>query len=300
MRILVASYPRCGSTMLFRAIAGLPPGSTTPKGHPDICQLLFRDPMKSSAGNEELTRLPRWPHVCDFAHMPGAPFLKTHSPAPAMLPKDVRAIYTFADPVSAVLSMTQKRWDRLSWFAAGYRADEPPAIFEEDAFGFERVFESWTGPKPYRVLALRYETLWQHRKILEDYLGRRIVLPRRRARTTVVPPELERRLRDVYGSLIEKVRSFPDAKLIETMNAGSGRGEWVEYIPPRLWPRLENAHSFRLEVSRGMAHIIASVGAEACFRALYLVPRVRPALRRGIRSLLRPLWPQAVLHKLGL
>ena len=79
-RVLVASIPRCGSTLLFRAAAGWPMGSTFPR------------------------RCGRCAFLPDFGEIPDRPFLKTHYPAPDELPADIRVVFLFGDPVRAVLA----------------------------------------------------------------------------------------------------------------------------------------------------------------------------------------------------
>ena len=102
-RVLIASVPRCGSTYLLRSLAGLPQGNTTPKHK-----------SKHIAFVRDLNSLPR------------SRFLKTHSTAPETLPDDVRTVFLFGDPISAVVSTHEKRNTRDHWLNCGYSAEEEP------------------------------------------------------------------------------------------------------------------------------------------------------------------------------
>lgn len=189
IRVLVASVPRCGSTYLFRSIAKLPPGGRFPRD--DGCTF---------------TR--------NLSPLPEKPFLKTHGLAPPSLPDDVRAVFLFGDPICAVVSTRQNRFNAGHFRNCGYNGTVAPDIYERDDLGYERIFDSWTGSHEYPVLALRYETLNQHQGLLSRFLGRRVRLRPRRARGTSVPDELRSQLITVYGRFVEKVDRAPDATVL--------------------------------------------------------------------------------------
>lgn len=199
MRVLIASIPRCGSTLLLRAIAGFPPGSNTP-------------------------RVPYCAFVRDLERLPDVPFLKTHSLAPKELPTDVRAIFLIGNPIRAIVSTRQKRFDRNHFENCGYFEDELPDIYARDDLGYEKIFDTWTSEHPYPVLAIRFESLWEHEELVSRYLGRGIILPPKRERATKVPNEIRLQLSNVYGRLAEKIAHFPDAKLIQGSTAGGHAG----------------------------------------------------------------------------
>jgi len=50
-------------------------------------------------------------------------------------------------------------------------------IFMEDAINFEGMFDSWCRRNNYPVMCIKYETLYENRKIIESFIGKRIVLP---------------------------------------------------------------------------------------------------------------------------
>lgn len=146
----------------------------------------------------------------DFSQFPEKPFLKTHYPAPVELPPDVRVLFLFGDPVRAVLSTLHNRhtWGHFRY--CGYEGDEWPDIYNEDALGYERIFDSWTAEHSYPVLALRFERLWAYQSLVEDFIERPLALPPFRSRTTEPPREQAEHLRDVYSGLVDKVSAAPD------------------------------------------------------------------------------------------
>lgn len=179
-QVLVASVPRCGSTLLFRAVAGHPPGRHFPRGNKD-CQF-----------------------ITSLDNIPDTPFLKTHSPAPEELPNDLRVIFIFGNPIQAVWSTWEKRFKRRHFEICGYRGEEPPDILHRDDLGYERIFDSWMQIQSPQVARIRYERLWENKHLIEEFIGRPIVLPPHRTRQTDVPAETRRLLATTYASLCEK------------------------------------------------------------------------------------------------
>jgi len=184
-RILVASMPRCGSTLLIRAIGGFGVGSTMPKS--SSCRF-----------------------VRNLQSLPPIPILKTHSVAPKYLPSDVKTIFLFGNPYSAAWSMWKKRWDRESFKNCGYYQDDSPQIFSRDALGLERIFDSWCDVQAPQVLAVRFESLWENKQIIESFLEKRIELPSFAERNTEVPGSKLSSLQRVYGPLRHKIDTAPD------------------------------------------------------------------------------------------
>jgi len=140
--------------------------------------------------------------------------MKTHSSAPEYLPDDVKAVFLFGDPLHAIVSTREKRFDANHFANCGYTSDVPPDIYKEDALEYERNFDSWMTAHDYPVLVVRYETMFDNQNTLSEYLKFRVKLPPRRGRTNRISPELSERLSTVYGSLIRKVHAAPDIALL--------------------------------------------------------------------------------------
>lgn len=187
-RVLVASVPRCGSTYLFRSIANHGQGGQFPDA-PDRC--FVRDPRQ----------------------LPGSTYMKTHGLAPPSVPEDVRVVFIFGDPIRAIVSTRQRCFNWTHFLNCGYESHLPPEIYARDELGYEQIFDSWMQPKPYPVLALRYERVHEHEPELTRFLGRRMRLLARCPRRTRVSRGLRRRLMPVYGDFVRKVDASPDVSL---------------------------------------------------------------------------------------
>ena len=177
-KIIVAGMPRSGTTLVWRAIAQLSPGDTTP---PD-----YQGPVK-----------------------------KTHNLAPNRLPPGYKAVFLFGDPIAAVISTRLKRYDRKHFDNCGAHDRDPETtdIYKEDALGYEAIFDSWYRPNGYPVMCVKFERLYSSLQYLDKFLGFRVRLPLYRPRTTtydvVTAAELNS-IRKTYAPLIQKVAEAPD------------------------------------------------------------------------------------------
>jgi len=178
VQIVCAGLPRSGTTMLYRALAGLPPGSKTPK-----------------------------PQT--------GPVRKTHSFEPKNFIGIKAAVFVFGDPVASVISTRLNRWDRGHFVncGAGHRDPETTDIFREDALSYERMFDAWMQRQAFDLIAVRYETMHDYTATISELLGQPLVLPARNLRrtftNTVCPDDLEA-IKITYGSLSEKILKAGD------------------------------------------------------------------------------------------
>lgn len=176
--IICAGLPRSGSTMLYRALAGLPPGSTTPQ-----------------------------PQT--------GPVRKTHSFRPHEFTGVRAAVFIFGDPVAAVISTRAHRWDKGHFRNCGARNRDPETtdIFREDALHYERMFTAWMRPQPFALACVRYETLHENAERLAAFLDMPLDLPPRRQRrdssSVLGPGDLEA-IHETYARLIRCVARAPD------------------------------------------------------------------------------------------
>ena len=179
MKVVIAGTPRCGTTYLFRSLAGLEQSEFTPKRYE-------------------------------------GDLIKVHGPAPKDLPPEYRAIFMYGDVVRAVISTKKKRWTREHFRNCGCRKWFPK-IYERDDLNYELMFDTWTRDNGYPVLALRYETMHEHIDVISDFVGERVRLLPWIARTTSyeeVAAEVLRTIRTTYESLIAKVAAMPAYQLI--------------------------------------------------------------------------------------
>jgi len=193
--VLVAGIPRCGTTYIFRSLAGLQQHGGSPKG----------------------------------SHLEALPILKAHSLAPPesfgdpwaeKVKKHVdrggKVVFVFGDPVLAVVSTRNRRFDVVHAKNCGYTGKLRDArIFDKDCFNYERMFDSWMrGDLKAPMLAVRYETLPENLTMLDDFLDRKVRwLPwiLRETKETMVSEEVLLRIRGTYASLISKVEEAPNA-----------------------------------------------------------------------------------------
>ncbi len=180
-KLVVAGIPRSGTTMMFRALAGLPPGTTTPA-----------------------------------LEMNGV--LKTHSFEPETFAGAAWGIFLFGNPVLSVISTVQKRYNRNHFENCGAADLDPEEvdIFDADHLNYERMWDAWTARQSFPVVALRYESLHKSIRHVENLLGQDIPLPsfkRREASARDVSPEDLQRIRQTYAGLRRKVNRAPDFSL---------------------------------------------------------------------------------------
>lgn len=180
--IIVAGIPRSGTTMVFRALAGLPPRDTTPRNYPD-----------------------------------SASIKKTHGIAPKQLPEGYKAIFVFGDIVSSVISTKKHRYDKTHFINCGCSKDpEHTDIYLEDALHYEAMFDTWNRNNGYPVICVRYEKIHENLKKINDFLGVNLHLPPRKSRSTkysdCTKEELEN-IQQTYASLIQKVNNAPDVAI---------------------------------------------------------------------------------------
>ena len=180
--IVCAGIPRSGTTMMFRALAGLPPGRQTPSGEFGV--------------------------------------QKTHTPDPSSLQHVDKAIFLFGNPIHSVISTRQRRYGQKHFenCGAGDRDPETTDIYHEDALNYERMFDEWTHNSRFDTLCVRYETLYENLEVIQAFFpGRHLYIPPKQARLTdiessVTGEELEV-IKATYAGLIEKIDGAPDISI---------------------------------------------------------------------------------------
>jgi hypothetical protein len=178
--IVCAGLPRCGTTMMFGALAGIRIGGTTPKD--------YEGEIK-----------------------------KTHTFRPSRFTDARKAIFMFGDPVVSVVSTYKNRMTpgHFQNCGAGHINPEKADIFSEDILNYEKMFTSWMRRQPFDLIAVRYEALYDNLKLISAFFDDRhlYVKPRAPRRTnpeTDVSAEDLSRIKTTYASLVEKVARAPD------------------------------------------------------------------------------------------
>ncbi|MEM9880564.1 MAG: hypothetical protein AAF862_14935, partial [Pseudomonadota bacterium] len=171
--ILVASFGRAGSTLVFEAVSKA------------LAAQRFFLPQSFSK------RLVR-DHDTFFLSMGSLKrgvVYKTHD-YPSSLNGNldrVKAIFLFGSAVDAALSVYQQKqthgedWIKLHFqhLRQPYRFND---LFKEDVLGLEEQCRAWMTCTSIPVLCMRYETLWTSTDALSQFCGTTIELPEKRAR----------------------------------------------------------------------------------------------------------------------
>ncbi len=177
-KVIVASIPRCGSTMLCRVIEGLPQKPT----------------WNQNTANKV------W---------------KTHEFSSERRPFDPEcAVYLYGDPLLAVLSSYRRFRNDITHFrhCGCEKSLENIDIFHNDDMNLEKSFDHWYNVDlPFPKCCLRYETMWDYQDELSEFLGERISLPKKKERSTTLRREQE--LLQTYGGLVEKIKEAEDFKI---------------------------------------------------------------------------------------
>ena len=147
----------------------------------------------------------------------GGVVYKTHGFPDGLKPKwPIKIIFTFGSASDSAVSLylCLERYGR-KWIEdhlKHLRADGPfEDIFQRDVLRFEEQIKSWSSVTDLDVLAVRYETLWDHVDTLSDFVGFPVSLPPRRARlATTADPEIVRRAQALYGELDTQIAALPD------------------------------------------------------------------------------------------
>lgn len=179
-KVIVASIPRTGSTLLARAIEGLE--------------------RKGSWEQQNANKV-----------------YKTHYPETDVNICD-KAIFLFGDVIKSVISYRQNRWDIQSMRNCKcYKDLKDIDLYKRDDCNFEKIFDTWTNPIKHRVLAVRYEEMWKYQDRMKDFVGWDFTLPTKRTRLTnyadVRNVDLHN-IKKTYNSLINKVCNISNIKEI--------------------------------------------------------------------------------------
>jgi len=189
--IIIAGIPRCGTTLMARAVAGLEAGKLWPSRQEPVNGVIKR--------HLKVSKL-------DLKNACGCIFL-------------------FGNVPKAVISTKRTRMDKKHFENCLCEKDpEKTNIFEADYLNYEKIFDFWTKGQPFTVLALRYEKLWGYKEEIEWFIStfsphRDIKLPPKRERHSKLD-HLSSNGLDVlckaYSSLIIKTEKMADITLIDS------------------------------------------------------------------------------------
>lgn len=173
--VIIASYGRGGSTLLYEAVVDAYSQASFGTTN-SIVRKLFRDRAFLSLQS-------------DFNH---SVVYKTHLPANEVVKfqNAPRVVYVYSDPIQAALSVImQAERNGYQWLENHMKnlQAERTSIFasKTDPFCFETNLKSWLDNRSVPVLFLKYEYMWDYSSIISNFLEADIILPARKARQAV-------------------------------------------------------------------------------------------------------------------
>jgi hypothetical protein len=198
--IVIASMSRSGSTMLYKAVAAswgeLRFGSSAARLMP-----LF---------TESAWKLDETPLI-------GGVLYKTHD-LPEHLPRGARAkvIFTYRKASDVALSIADRRAQRGEKWFLRHRIHlrgkgDYETFLKKDSLGLEAQIDRWSEAQGLDVLGLRYETLWDHAREIDDFLGFKVQMPENRGSLRKPEPTaIAEQLTQTYAALDRKIAAMPD------------------------------------------------------------------------------------------
>ncbi|MDN4473980.1 hypothetical protein [Demequina zhanjiangensis] len=196
MPVVINSFGRSGSTVLFRAVSEshLRPWARTPARV---------QTMRANAW--DLSKDPLEPRMV----------YKSHD-----LPRDemagrAKVVYVFGDPIAATRSAIMKgqseppRWFEAHCAHLHQPLVEPEALYETDALKIGAHLRAWLDATAQDVAFVRYERLWERIDDVSSFLGFRVTLPEYRARSASAeaPPDI---MVQAYAEATALVDALPD------------------------------------------------------------------------------------------
>lgn len=197
--VVVASFGRSGSTLLFEAMSWA------------MSRVRFGRRSrytKDEAWDLSSTRL-----------RPGIVY-KTHDYPDALTGRDrVRSVFVFGSATDNVLStLNQEKVKGRRWINAHLKHLRSTGCFEEilqrDVLGIMAQMDAWSTFDSSPILCVRYEALWDVQSDIRDFTGLPIELPKRRQRVTKeVASSTLSKVMEFYGPIDARIAQLPDMYL---------------------------------------------------------------------------------------
>jgi|TARA_B100000315_G_scaffold161196_1_gene149611 hypothetical protein len=227
--IIVAGLGRCGTTLLFESLSyhlRIQPGRLHIVRLDDhIDEGLYYTPDTIDRGFDSL-EYERLRGQFKRGHV-----YKSHDFPPEYLPRHVKVIYLFGNPVEIVLSAksldndqlhgVDSRFTILDLHIRNLRGDfaEKGSLFEKDVLRLKDNFDLWMKNHSFPVMAVRYEALWDRLEDIRKFTGcRKLILPPyspRKDRTISYDEKTLKSLTTVYQTLSRKIKDMSDVTVFE-------------------------------------------------------------------------------------
>ena len=142
---------------------------------------------------------------------------KTHDfPHHLSVATPVRVVFLYGRPSDSVLSLIRCHDSKgAAWiqrhFAHMHADGDYSELLRRDVLRIGEQITAWRTAGNADILGLRYETLWENVEVLSDFVGFRVTLPPRIARSlSTVKPDIVALARATYETLDIAVSALPD------------------------------------------------------------------------------------------
>lgn len=135
---------------------------------------------------------------------------------------NAKVIFVFGPATAAAMSVHAcrdirgERWvkEHLRHLRATGDLDELP---DRDVLRFGEQLRGWAGLTGVRRLLLHYDAIWDSETEISEFVGARISLPERQARTghAVADPQLQARFRATYAELDRLIADMPKCQVLD-------------------------------------------------------------------------------------
>lgn len=189
---LVAGIPRCGTTLIWAAIASR------------ISVYTYTDFVVD---------------LKNFSPQRGHLY-KTHDFPEQLLNSDpVKVIFMFGNPMDSALSASKAfvgREQKACEHQHSFQYGSPDQVFEYDLYRLEENFDRWYQPQSFEFCSIRYEALYEGgvEERLRDFLQLDVSLPPQVVRKSSAKEHPRyKELAEIYGNLERKVNDAEDFKV---------------------------------------------------------------------------------------
>lgn len=194
--VIVASYGRSGSTLLYRAAVDA------------MCEARFGK-YRSFVAEHCWT-------LADNPLRTGIVY-KTHDYPGALEGRDdLRTLFVFGSAIDSVLSVLEQDVARgREWIEEHLehlKSKDPfEALLQRDILGIGAQLDAWTTFEGSPVLCVRYDALWEAEAAIQDFAQIPLTLPERRPRTEKdVAPDVRAAVESLYGPIDDRINALPD------------------------------------------------------------------------------------------
>lgn len=194
--ILVVGIPRSGTTYVYRSLAGLEQGDTSPRGkHIPIGKAHSLGPP-------------------DTFGDPMAEYVKKH------VHEGRKTIFVSGNPYQSVFSTLLRRFGPNHFANCGCTIPITNIdLSKKDCLNYELMFDTWMSGRYKNFAAVRYETMCRHYDKLNTFVGRKVKwLPWRERDTKGNKQKLKQEIVDnvytTYKSLYNKIQNAEDITIV--------------------------------------------------------------------------------------